>query len=308
MMRVLVVGGNGFIGSHLVDKLIERKYDVTVLDLQERRYDPMPSSVHFIRGDLTQSYLVREALTGMDVVFHLAWSTIHEIANQDPAADIHANLVPSIHLIEACHQARVSKIVFTSSGGTVYGPAQEVPIPETHSQNPINAYGITKLAVEKYLQMFNHLYDLDYAIFRPSVPYGPRQNPLGKQGAVAVFLYRVAHGLPITIWGDGSVTRDYFYVSDLIDAFIASAERTLGQHRIFNIGGSEEVSLVQLLKSVENVLGKKANVEFKPTRKFDAPRIVLDTSLAKQELNWRPETNLAQGLAQTWEWMAKTVD
>ena len=308
MVRALVIGGNGFIGSHLVDKLIERNYDVFVLDLQERRYDPMPSSVHFIRGDLTQSYLVREALTGVDVVFHLAWSTIHEIANQDPAADIHANLVPSIHLIEACHQASVSKVVFTSSGGTVYGPAQKVPIPETHSKNPINAYGITKLAVEKYLQMFQHLYDLDYAILRPSVPYGPRQNPLGKQGAVAVFLYRVAHGLPITIWGDGSVTRDYFYVSDLVEALIASAEQKLGQHRIFNIGGSEEISLVQLLKSVEDVVGSKANVAFKSTRKFDAPRIVLDTSLAKQELNWQPETNLAQGLAQTWDWMAATID
>jgi UDP-glucose 4-epimerase len=307
-MKALVIGGNGFIGSHLVDRLVELEWDVRVLDLHERRYDPIPASVHFIRGDLTQSYLVREALMGIDIVFHLAWSTIHEIANQDPAADIHANLIPSVHLIEACRHAGIRKLIFTSSGGTVYGPAQELPIRETHAQNPVNAYGITKLTVEKYLQMFHHLYELDYTIFRPSVPYGPRQNPLGRQGAVAVFLYRVAHGLPITIWGDGSVTRDYFYVSDLVDALVTGAQQKLDQRRVFNIGGNEEVSLIQLLKGVEETLGKKAIVDFKPTRKFDAPRIVLDTHLAKQELNWQPKVNLAHGLTQTWRWMEATVD
>lgn len=307
-MRALVIGGNGFIGSHLVDQLVERRWDVSVLDLHERRYDPVPARVRFIRGDLTQSYLVREALAGVDIVFHLAWATIHEVSNQDPAADVHANLVPSIHLIEACHQAAVSRVIFTSSGGTVYGPAQRLPIPETHPKNPINAYGITKLAVEKYLQMFRHLYGLDYAILRPSVPYGPRQNPLGRQGAVAVFLYRVAHDLPVTIWGDGSITRDYFYVSDLVEALIASAEQGLGQNRSFNIGGAEEISLIQLLELAEKTVGKKAIIEYKPARNFDAPRIVLDTSLARQELNWRPRVMLAEGLAKTWAWMSSTID
>ena len=307
-MRALVIGGNGFIGSHLVDNLIGRGWDVVVFDLYERRYDPMPPQVHFIRGDLNQTYLVREALTGVDIVFHLAWTTIHEISNQDPVADIHANLIPSFHLIEACQRAGVPRFIFTSSGGTVYGPAQELPIAETHPQDPITAYGITKLAIEKYLQMFNHLYGLDYVILRPSVPYGPRQNPLARQGAVAVFLYRVSHGLPVTIWGDGSTTRDYFYISDLIEAFVAGAERNLCQHRIFNIGGVEEISLIQLLKLVQETVGKKGIVEYSPAREFDAPRIVLDTRLARQELDWRPKVSLKQGLAQTWAWMSSTID
>lgn len=307
-MNALVVGGNGFIGSHLVDKLIEYEWKVTVLDLHERRYDLMPSKVRFIRGDLSQDYLVREALIDVDVVFHLAWATIHEISNRDPAADVHANLIPSIHLVEACNQASVRRVVFTSSGGTVYGQTQQLPIPETHLQNPINAYGITKLAVEKYLQMFNHLYGLEYVILRPSVPYGPRQNPLGRQGAVAVFLYRVANGLPITIWGDGSITRDYFYVSDLAEALVASAERDLDRHHIFNIGGAEEVSLLQLIDYVETTVKKKAIVEYHPARKFDAPRIVLDTHLANQGLNWHPSVPIAQGIAQTWAWMASTIN
>jgi UDP-glucose 4-epimerase len=306
-MRVLVTGGNGFIGSHLVDRLAKRDLDVAVLDLNERRYDSLPSQVHFIKGDINQAYLVREAIYGVDVVFHLTWTTIHEIANQDPAGDVTANLIPTIHLLEACRNAGVRRIIFASSGGTVYGRAQAWPIPETHPQNPVNGYGITKLAVEKYLYMFRHLYGLDYAVFRPSVPYGPRQNPLAGQGAVTVFLYRVARGLPITIWGDGSVTRDYFYVSDLVEALIAGAERELREQRIFNIGGGEEVSLIQLLNMVEDVVGKRADVEYAPARRFDAPRIVLDTWLARQELGWQPKVSLVDGLVQTWKWMSDTI-
>jgi UDP-glucose 4-epimerase len=308
MKKALVVGGNGFIGSHLVDALLQQEWGVTILDLQERRYEPMPLSAYFIQGDLSQSYLVRQALAGVDIVFHLAWATIHEVSNRDPAADIHANLIPSLHLLEACRESGVHRIVFVSSGGTVYGLPEELPILETHPQNPINAYGITKVAVEKYLHMFQHLHNLDYAVLRPSVPYGPRQNPLGRQGAVAVFLYRVAQGLPITIWGDGSVTRDYFHVSDLVDALIAASEKDLSTYRTFNVGGGEELSLSGLLQLVEETVGKKAVVDYQPGRDFDAPRILLDTRRAKRELNWQPKVSLVDGLAQTWEWMSRTFD
>ncbi|GIK40751.1 MAG: NAD-dependent dehydratase [Chloroflexota bacterium] len=307
-MHALVTGGNGFIGSHLVDRLVEQGWNVTVLDLYERRYDPLPARVHFIKGDLTQAYLVREALIGVDIVFHLAWATIHEISNQDPAADVIANLIPTIHLLETCRNAGARRVVFTSSGGTVYGPAQSWPISEAHPQNPVNGYGITKLAVEKYLHMFHHLYGLDYVILRPSVPYGPRQNPLARQGAVAVFLYRVARGLPVTIWGDGSIIRDYFYVSDLVEALVASSKQDLGQHRIFNIGGPEEISLLQLLSQIEETVGRTAKVEYGPARRFDAPKIVLDTRLTQQELGWQSRITLAQGLKQTWQWMLATVE
>jgi UDP-glucose 4-epimerase len=308
-MRALVIGGNGFIGSHLVDRLIEHNWNVSILDLYERRYDAIPPQANFIKGDLNQSYLVREALNGVDIVFHLAWATIHEISNRDPAADIDINLIPSVKLLEACRLAGVQRVIFTSSGGTIYGPAQHWPIPENHPKNPITAYGITKLALEKYLYMFNHLYALDYAILRPSVPYGPRQNPLGRQGAIAVFLYRIAHGLPITIWGDGSISRDYFYVSDLVKALIASAElEELGENRVFNIGGSDEISLTRLVKLIENTVGKEAIIEYKPKRQFDAERIILNTRLAHQVLNWQPEVSLLKGLTQTWKWMLNAVD
>jgi UDP-glucose 4-epimerase len=248
-------------------------------------------------------------VAGQDVVYHLLWTTtaIHEVANRDPAADVQANLLPTIHLIEACRAAGAGRLVFTSSGGTVYGRTQTAPIPESHPTNPVSAYGVSKLAVEKYLQLFHHLHNLDYAIIRPSVPYGPYQNPLARQGAAAVFLYRVAKGLPLTIWGDGSVTRDYFYIADLVDALILAGSQPLGSERIFNIGGAEEVSLNQLIAYVEATVGRKAAVAYQPARDFDAPRVLLDTSHAQSVLGWQPKALMKDGLAKTWEWMQETI-
>ncbi len=310
MSRALVVGGNGFIGAHLVVGLLDAGWDVTVLHKYEQpRYSKMPSPVHFLRGDLTQESLLAEAVTGQDVVFHLLWTTtaIHEVANRDPAADVQANLIPTIHLMEACRDAGVGRLLFTSSGGTVYGRTQMAPIPENHANNPITAYGVSKLSVEKYLQMFHHLHGLEFGIFRPSVPYGPYQNPLARQGAVAVFLYRVAKGLPLTIWGDGSITRDYFYISDLVDALILGGTQSLGKSPIFNIGGAEEVSLNQLIASVEETIGQKAIIDYKPARDFDATRVVLDTDHAHTTLGWEPKVPMKEGLAKTWQWMQETI-
>jgi UDP-glucose 4-epimerase len=307
-MRALVVGGNGFMGSHLVDRLFELGWEVFVLDLSERRYGSIPRQVRFIRGDINQPFIVREALIGVEVVFHLAWSTIHEISNMDPAADVRANLIPSIHLLESCSQANVHRFIFVSSGGTVYGPTRTLPIPEAHPTDPITAYGITKLAVEKYLHMFHQLYGFDFVVVRPSVPYGPRQNPLSKQGAVSVFLYRVSHGLPVSIWGDGSTTRDFFYISDLVDLFIASAVKESLQKRVFNVGGGEEISLNQLIECIEGTVGKKAIIKYFPGRKFDTPHILLNTSLARDEFGWRPKVSLSKGLAKTWRWMSDTFE
>ena len=306
-MKALVVGGNGFIGSHLVDALLNLGWGVTVLDVGQRRFDRIPGSVKFIQGDLSQPVLVREALTGIDIVYHLAWGTIHEISNRDPAQDVLANVVPGVNLLEACTQADIDRIVFTSSGGTVYGPALQLPIPESHPKRPINSYGITKLTVERYLHLYHHLHGLEYAILRPSVPYGPRQSPLGRQGAAAVFLHRVSSGLPLTIWGDGTVTRDYFYVSDLVSALVAAAQKPLTTERIFNIGGDREISVNELIAEVETVVGRSAVVTYEPGRSFDVPRLKLDTSAARTILEWKAEISLASGLAKTFEWISSAI-
>jgi len=307
-MRAAVVGGNGFIGSHVVDRLANDGWQVVVLDQHERIFDELPTKAQFIRGDASDPRILREALVGTDVVFHLAWSTIHESSMEDPVSDIKTNLVASVRLFQACQQAGASRVVFVSSGGTVYGPAHQVPIAEDRLLEPVSSYGITKLAAEKYLHMFHHHYGLDYAILRPSVPYGPRQNPLGRQGAVAVFLYRIGQGLPITIWGDGSTSRDYFFVGDLVEAMMRCAGAELNHHRIFNLGGGEGINLRELIDLIERRVGKEAIVEHLPARTYDAQEILMDTRRALKELSWEPKVGMIEGVERTWAWMQEAFE
>jgi UDP-glucose 4-epimerase len=309
MRKALVIGGNGFIGSHLVDALVEREWAVTVFDLQDRRYDSTSKGINFIQGNLINSTsrigtIIEKAEA--DVVFHLAWSSIHETSLLDPTADLVTNLTPSISIIEACKRSG-GKIVFLSSGGAIYGPTDRRTISETHPLNPISPYGIGKLAVEKYLEMYHYLHGLNYAVVRPSTPFGPRQDYLKRQGAVAVFLYRISQGLPVTIWGDGSNIRDFFYISDLIDAILRCADHELQNKRVFNVGGSKGVTLNRLVAQVESAVGKKAIIDFQPARQFDPPQVILDTKLIRKELGWVPQTSFSEGLQKTWKWMQKTL-
>lgn len=303
-MKILVTGGNGFIGSHLVDRLLTKGYSVTVIDHNNRRFEALPPGVKFLQGDLKDESLLETALKGIDLVYHFAWTTIHESSNKDPVADAQSNLVSSIRLIQACNRVRTRRLVFLSSGGTVYGMPRQLPLKECDPQYPISSYGILKLAVEKYLHLYNHLHGFDFVVLRPSVPYGPRQDPSRRQGAVAVFLYRVSKGLPVYIWGDGTVTRDYFYVSDLVDGMLSAAECQLGEERVFNLGGGAEISLNKLLRLVEETVGKNALVDYRESRKFDVPHLLLDTSLADRDLQWAPQLDIEEGLARTWSWLS----
>jgi UDP-glucose 4-epimerase len=308
-MRALVTGGSGFIGAHLVDALIALGWKVRVLDLFDRRFGLSPAGVDLIRANISNDYAVREALADVDVVFHLAWGTIHEVATRDPLQDIETNVMPSVQLIDHCHSTGVRRVVFFSSGGTVYGPAQHLPVTEAHPTHPISAYGITKLAVEKYLQMYHHLYGLEYAILRPSVPYGPGQDPRRRQGAINVFLYRAARGEAIEIWGDGSVIRDYFYISDLISAAVQAATvEGLEGERVYNVGGGQGYSLKDLVDVIRKTTGRTAKVVYRPERRFDVPSVVLDTSQAAAYLNWSPKIQLPDGVERTWRWILRLED
>lgn len=302
-MRVLVTGGNGFLGVHCVDALSAAGWQVRVLDLFERRFGAPPEGIEVIKGDLNNDYTLREALIGVDQVLHLAWASIHEVATRDPLTDITANLLPSLRLLSEARLAGVQRFVFLSSGGTVYGPAQSLPIAENHPTNPINAYGITKLAVEKYLHMFHVLYGLDTITLRPSVPYGPGQDPRRRQGAVGVFLYRIATEKPIEIWGDGSVRRDYFYIDDLVSAVLASLRLKSPPVRVFNLGGGQSYSLNELLKLLGPITGREPVVRYCPDRKFDVPDLLLDTARARTYLNWQPAVSLQDGVRRTWRWV-----
>jgi len=311
MSHILVTGGNGFIGSHLVNQLaISKQHRVTVFDLYPRPYDALPNGVRYIQGTLGNANLIRQTLVdqGIEVVYHLAWSTIHETALKNPAADIEQNLIPSVNLLEACLDAGVKRFVYLSSGGTVYGIPKALPIREDHPTRPISAYGVTKLTVEKYAQMYSYLHGMNYIIFRPSVPYGPYQNPHRRQGAVSVFIYHALRGEPVTIWGDGEAQRDYFYVDDLTRALLAALDSHTAVNAVVNLGGTEAYTLNQLVAAIEQTLKVKIQVRYESARNFDVPRLQLDIRTASEMLHWRPQVSLPDGIVRTAEWIKTTVD
>ncbi len=288
-MKCLVLGGAGFIGSHLVEGLAQAGHEVGVFDRPQEFLDP---------ADLAR------ALPGAEVVFHLISTTVPKNSNDDPALDIQSNIAGTARLLELCRSHKPRKIVFISSGGTVYGVPRATPIPESHPTDPISSYGIHKLAIEKYLHLNQVLHGLDYCILRVANAYGERQRTDKAQGAVAAFLERALRGAPIQIWGDGSVVRDYVYVGDIVQAFLKTLDYRGGQ-RIFNIGSGAGVSLNALVKEIGAVLGRAPAVEYTPARRFDVPVNVLDCSLAARELGWQARMPLAEGLRRTCEWMRR---
>lgn len=301
-MKSLVLGGGGFIGTHLAGRLLDEGHEVRVYDRSPNRFAGTPDGAEYVEGDLGNHGLIRDALEGVDVVFHLVSTTLPKTSNDDPGYDVRSNLVDTIQFLESCVEAGVRKVVFTSSGGTVYGPPRSVPIPEDHPTEPISSYGIVKLAIEKYLALFHHLHGLDYAALRVSNPYGPYQNPAGQQGAISVFLNRIRTGQPINIWGDGSVVRDYIYISDLVDA-LEIAARTETRSKLFNVGHGEGASLNELLEIMDGVVDATPEAEYLPARSLDVPASVLDVSRAGFELGWSPRVDLNQGIALTWDWI-----
>lgn len=304
-MKALVIGGNGFIGTNLVGKLLEAGHQVRIFDRYPSRYKEPDQRATYIVGDLGNHGEVHEAVKGVDWVFHLAYTTLPQTSNDDPVYDIRSNVVDTVQLLEECRASHVSKIVFISSGGTIYGIPQTTPIPEDHPTEPICSYGITKLAIEKYLHLYQRLYGLEYVVTRISNPYGEQQNPHSKQGAVGVFLGNVAQRRPITIWGDGEVIRDYIYISDAAEALIKAAEYKPQPdgRRIFNIGAGIGTSLNELVEEIRAVVDVPVKVDYTPSRPVDVPANVLDISAAKNILGWQPNVSMKEGLKRTWQWI-----
>lgn len=301
-MRAVVAGGNGFIGSHLVDSLLAEGWQVVVYDRAPERYRPPLAGVTYVIGELGNESLLASVLRGANVVFHLVSTTIPQSSNESPVFDIQSNVIDTVRFLKVCVESQVEKVIFLSSGGTIYGIPNSLPVDEKQPTNPICSYGISKLAVEKYLQLFKHLYGLSYMVLRPAVAYGQRQNPIGKQGAITVFLSRIAQGQPITIWGDGETIRDYLYVTDLVRACLLAAGSTRTD-TVLNVGSGEGVSLNKLLEIIKGVIQRPLSVERLPARPFDVPKLILDTKRANTELKWTPTVPLEDGIFRTWEWI-----
>lgn len=290
-------------GTHLAGRLLEGGHEVRIYSRSPNRFRGTPSGIEYVEGELGNAGLIREAAEGMEVVYHLASTTLPKTSNDDPAYDVRSNLVDTLGLLEACVEVGVRKVVFASSGGTVYGVPRTVPVAEDHPTNPITSYGIVKLAIEKYLGLFYYLHGLDYAALRVSNPYGPYQDPTGQQGAVAVFLRRIHAGEPITIWGDGEVVRDYLYISDLSDALVLAAQKSTDS-KVFNVGSGRGTTLNELISLMAAVTGEESVAEYLPGRTLDVPTSVLDVGRVRKELDWKPRFELVEGLALSWKWVS----
>jgi UDP-glucose 4-epimerase len=304
-MRTLVTGAAGFIGSTLVDRLLADGHAVVgVDDLSSGRSENIveaerSTDFEFTKADIVDADLHRLlADTRPEVVFHLAAQIDVRHSVADPQFDSTVNVVGTVRLAEAARQTGVRKIVHTSSGGSIYGTPPTYPTSEAAPVDPASPYAAGKVAGEVYLNMFRNLYGLECSHIAPGNVYGPRQDPHGEAGVVAIFAQALLSGRPTKIFGDGSDTRDYVFVDDVVDAFVKAAGEAGGGQR-FNIGTGVETSVRQLHSAIAKAAGAPDGPEFHPPRLGDLKRSCLDISRAAEVLGWRPKVGIDDGVTRT---------
>ena len=293
-MRAIVTGGAGFIGSHVVEALLARGDDVVVIDdMSNGNYENVPDGARLEINDVRE--FLDEYFEGAEVCFHLAAQVDVRAAVERPDFDAYVNVLGTIRVLEAARK-HGTQVVFASTGGAIYGEC-DGPAPETAERRPISPYGVSKLAAEEYLAAYNRLYGTNHVSLRYANVYGPRQDPKGEAGVVAIFLGALAEGRAPRIFGDGRQTRDYVYAGDVAQATLAAA----GNDGVFNVGTGIETSVVDLYDLCRKVAGVELEPETAPARLGEIERSVLDASKAERELGWTPQVELEDGLRRTWE-------
>jgi UDP-glucose 4-epimerase len=240
------------------------------------------------------------AVSEADAVLHMASSTVPGTGDRNPKLDVTDNLISLLSVMEVMSSAKVSRLIYLSSGGAVYGPSSEIPIREDHPLRPISSYGTVKAAAESFIHLFARTRELSPIILRPSNPYGERQGHEGSQGLVNTLLRRSLSGDPLEIWGDGSAVRDYLHVNDLARLIVRATESNL--QGVFNVGSGTGTSIREMIDLAASITGRPLRVVYKPVRSVDPPVSVLDTRAARDSFGWNPEITLRDGLARTWAW------
>ena len=303
----LVTGGAGFIGSHLVDRLVEENYRVVIVDdLSTGKLKNLNHDAVFHHTSITHPSLLdvmnREQ---PNVVFHLAAQSSVSRSVKDPILDNEVNVLGTLRLLEASRRSGVEKIVYSSTGGALYGEPEVVPCPDDAPVTPVSPYGMSKYMAEQYLDFYARQYLQNYTTLRYGNVYGPRQDPHGEAGVVAIFISGMLHGQRPRIFGDGNQTRDFVSVDDVVDANIAAIAR--GHRKALNVGTGQLTSVNELYQILMEITGYRWEAEHGPARAGDVYRISLDCSRAQEELGWTPRVSLAEGLARTVEYLRESA-
>ena len=308
-MKIILLGAAGFIGTNLVINLAkDPENEITVVDRDKSYFrtlmDINISGLKIIQSDLTMDVDYEHLVKGQDLVYHLASTTVPTTSNQAIAEELKGNVVLSANLFEACVHQNVKKVVFLSSGGTVYGKESRCPLNEKTPTNPITSYGIQKVTIEKLLYLYNYMYGLDYRIIRLTNPYGPYQRPNGILGAVTTFTYKALRGEEINVYGDGSVVRDFIFIDDAIRG-IQNIVNGNNRYHTFNLGCGYGTSIKQVLAIIERSLEIKLNVIYTEARKVDVPVNYLDISRYESTFGRLNPISLEEGIKKTAEFMKK---
>jgi UDP-glucose 4-epimerase len=294
-MNVLVLGGCGFVGSHLVDHLLVSGHKVRVFDCSREIFRAPLKKVDYIHANFNDKQMLSEALNGVDAVCHLISTTIPSTSNLNPSADVNENLVNTLHLLELMREKSLRRILFLSSGGTVYGETESPTVREEHPLNPISSYGIVKLTIEKYLNMYHRLYGLEPVIIRPANIYGSRQCHVGVQGLIGTIVSKLKLDDVSEIWGDGTVIRDFLHVKDLVLLCVMALESN--SCGIFNAGSGQGHSINDVIRLISEIAGHDIKVKYSKSRSFDVQEIILNIERANHQLGWKPKISLFDGIS-----------
>ncbi|MAG02202.1 UDP-glucose 4-epimerase [Candidatus Pacearchaeota archaeon] len=303
-MKVLVTGGSGFIGSHVADRLVDNGYEVVVIDVRDYDWDNK-DRIRFIECDVCDNEKLNDIFEeeGFELVVHMAANTMLRKSIEDPMYDARLNILGTISVLECMRKNNVDKLVYTSTGGARVGDPEYLPVDEKHPINPTSPYGISKHTAEHYVWLYGELYGIDYLIFCFGNVYGPRDSPLTKR-LVPIFLDKFLKNEVPMIFGDGSKTRDFIYVKDLVDFIIKSIDK-IGEteNKLFHLANGKEVSVSEMVRIMKEVSGSDIEPEHVDDIKGEVQDIVLDISLAKDELGWNPITHIRDGIRETWDWV-----
>lgn len=304
-MKILVTGGAGFIGSHLVDELIKSNNQVVVVDdLSSGKKRNVHPKANFVKIDIRSKQLERTFKKYKPrIVFHLGAQKSVKKSVADPAVDADINILGSINILEQCKRYHVKKVVFSSTGGAMYGDTRIIPTPEAHPELPVSPYGIAKLSVEKYLYYYQYNFGLSFVSLRYANVYGPRQDPEGEAGVVAIFLDRILQNRQPFINGHGRQTRDYIYVADVIKANILAMKNKINS--IYNVGTGVETSVNKLYDIISNISRSKYLKKHGQALPGEQQRSCLSYKKFKRMTGWRPKIKLEEGLEKTYDWFNK---